>query len=150
MHPSHAALFRFWQIVRSVIGLSEAQQVVVLKCELLRALVRGHDFQRRCRTLELDRERLKSLGAYSRRALRARFAELHHRLVDAERGRPSAEADRRRRLHDTRLELLETVVHCHALDATCRMLLRRMDRPDPAPVARGRTQPRRESRVSAR
>ena len=95
-------------------------------------------------------ERLKSLGAYSRRELRARFAELHHRLVDAERGRPSAEADRRRLLHDMQLELLETAVHCQALDATCRMLLRRMDRPDPGPVVEGGTQPLREARVSAR
>ncbi len=150
MHPSHAPFFRFWQIVRSVVGLSEAQQVLVLKCELLRALVRAHHFQSRSRTLELDRERLKSLGAYSSRALRARFAALHHRLVDAERGRPSAEADRRRLLHDVQLELLETVVHCQALGATCRMLLRRMDRPDTAPVVDGRTGPLRASRVSAR
>lgn len=150
MHPSHAPYVRFWQVVRSVVGLSEAQQVLVLQGELLRALVRGHHFESRCRALEIDRERLKSLGAYSRLALRARFAELHHRLVEAARGHPSAEADRRRRLHDVQLELLETVVHCQALGATCRMLLRRMDRPDPGPVAEGPAGPRRESRVSAR
>ncbi len=149
MHPSHAA-FRFWQIVRSVAGLSEAQQILLLKCELLRALVRGHHFQTRCRALELDFERLKSLGAYSRLELRARFAELHHRLVDAERGRPGAEADRRRLLHDTQLELLETAVHCQALNATCRVLLRRMERPDPAPVVDGRTERLRASRLSVR
>jgi hypothetical protein len=150
LHPSHAAFLQFWQVIRSVVSLSEAQQLRVLKCELLRALERGHDFQSRCRALELDLERLKSLGAYSRRELRARFAELHHRLLDAGRGRPSAEADRRRLLHDVQLELLETVVHCQALEATCRVLLRRMDRPDPGPVVDGRTEPLRESRVSAR
>ena len=35
MHPNHAPFVRFWQIGRSVVGLSEAQQVLVLKCELL-------------------------------------------------------------------------------------------------------------------
>jgi len=150
MHPSHAAFFQFWQVIRSLVGLSEAQQLLVLKCELLRALERGHDFQGRCRALELDLERLKSLGAYSRRELRARFAELHHRLVDAERGRPSAKADRKRLLQAIRFELLETMVHCQALDATCRLFLRRMDWTDPALVAHGGKEARRESPVSAR
>lgn len=146
MHPSHSVFFQFWQVIRSLVGLSEAQQLLVLKRELLRALERAHDVQRRSRSVELDLERLKSLGAYSTRELRARFAELHLRLVDAERGRPSAKADRRRLLQATRLELLETVVHCQALDATCRVLLRRMDWTDPA----GGIEPLRESRVSAR
>ena len=150
MHPNHAAFFQFREVLSSLVTLSEAQQLLVLKCALLNALERAHDFQSRSRALEVDLARLKSLGAHSRHELQARFAEMPHRLVDALRGRPSAKADRRRLLRAMRFELLETVVHCQAVDARCRMLLRRMARPHPALVAGGPTEPPHESRVSTR
>jgi hypothetical protein len=121
----------FRAIVRRLSPLSEEDQIEALKTELLAALERADVCERRVHRLEDEVDNVKF---YDRLFGPVTLTQLENRVVAAARPRDASdEARRKRELEVVRHEIVEMGVQCQALDAFCRLLLRRMEAAENAP-----------------
>jgi hypothetical protein len=117
MHSNHAAFLHFRDVLRSVAPLPEGHQIPVLEIELLHALGRASESERRSRVLQRELERLRTDGPH------ACHADLEHQLAEARRELARSKADGQAQLRAMRLEVLSMEADCLALDEVCRSLL---------------------------
>jgi len=117
MHSNHAAFLHFRDVLRSVAPLPEGHQILVLEIELLHALGRASESERRARALGRELERLRTHGPH------AGHADLEHELAEARRELARSKADGQEQLRAMRLEVLSMEAECLALDEVCRSLL---------------------------
>jgi predicted nucleic acid-binding Zn-ribbon protein len=114
MHPDRSALLDLQQATQSLSGLSDREQVMTLKHELVHAIERSSDFQSRSVALEI------------------RVAELEaqvHALDDAQDTLVrNLRIEHAKEIRKLRLERLATDVQCDALDELCRSLLLTIER----------------------
>src|SRR5580700_3097335 len=87
MHSNHAAFLHFRDVLRSVAPLPEGNQILVLENELLHALGRASESERRSRVLERELERLRTYGRH------AGHADLEQQLAEARRELARSKAD---------------------------------------------------------
>src|SRR5260221_10634546 len=123
MHPHHAALFAFREVTKSRVDHSEAQQVLILKFELLHALERANYFQDRSRALQGELAELKTETSMRAREHQAYAARMNRQLTDGAREQARTQADAQQQIRAMRLEILSMDNQCQALDEICRSLL---------------------------
>jgi hypothetical protein len=137
MKTSDRALDEFHSLTRTLEWLSEREQIVRLKSELLDALDRAHGLERE---LEYLGDAADLGDALDRLQVPRSLLKLQERILAAAPSGAPREPCQRRALNQLRLELLETQWQCQALDALCRLLLRRMKAKGPS-AASGCTHP---------
>jgi hypothetical protein len=150
MHAHHAAFFQFREITQSLTELSEAQQILRLKFELLRALERASDGQSRSRALEARIAELKAETQVRTQEHQAFAAEHHRQLREATRELARTQEEGAQKLTTMRMEILSIESQCEVLDDICRSLLRTIEEAaSPELAADAPTEPARHARVSA-
>jgi hypothetical protein len=122
MHP-HASFYDFREVIQSIAGLSERQQITTLKFELFHALDRANDFRTRSSEREQRVAELTAENSVRTQEHSAFAARLNAELVHATRELAGAKNEQERRLRSLRLELVAAESHCEALDEMCRSLL---------------------------
>ncbi|HEV3189335.1 MAG TPA: hypothetical protein VGY54_02500 [Polyangiaceae bacterium] len=121
MHAPHPAFSDFHQVINSLEGLSERQQITTLKFELFHALQRANDYQSCCSELEQRIAELRSESA--ERVQQEDAIRRNAELVDASSELARVKSDHAKRLWAIRLELVTAQSHCDALEEMCRSLL---------------------------
>jgi hypothetical protein len=150
MHPNHDAFFQFCEVTRSLAKLSEAEQVRLLKFELLHALERASHCQSRSRALEIELSRSKKQTAIRTQAQHAHSTELCQRLMVATRELATTKTGSQQQLQAMRLEILSMENQCQTLDELCRALLLTIEQAAcPELAVTAPTEPAGEPRVSA-
>jgi hypothetical protein len=139
MHPNPAAFLHFRDVLRSVAPLPEGHQILVLETELLHALGRASESERRSRALQRELERRRTYGPH---------ADLEHQLAEARRELARSKADGQEQLRAMRLEVLSMEAECLALDEVCRSLLVTIEQAACSELA-APGDPARKARVSA-
>ncbi len=122
MHP-HVPFFDFREVIRSIAGLSERQQITTLQFELLRALDRANEFRAHASGLEQRVAELTAENSVRTQEHSAFAARLNAELVHATRELAGANSEQEGRQRSLRLELVAAEAHCEALDEMCRSLL---------------------------
>ncbi|MGH7437051.1 MAG: hypothetical protein ACRENE_15360 [Polyangiaceae bacterium] len=122
MKTANRALDEFRSLTQSFGESSEKEQIVSLKAELLEALERADEFERDLECLE-DAANLGD--TFDSLSLPRSLLQLQERILAAVPPGAPHEPSQRRALKELRLELLEIRRQCQALDAFCRLLLRR-------------------------
>ena len=122
MNVADRALDEFFALLRPLAGLSEREKIVGLKSELLEALERAHGLER-----ELERlEGAADLGdAFDNVSLARSWLRLEERVLASAPPRATHPLGHGAALKELRLELLEMGWQCEALEAFCRLLMRR-------------------------
>ena len=123
MHPPQVAFTDFHQIIQSLAGLTERQQVTTLKFELFQAIERANDFRDQCADFEQRAAELTAETAARTQEHNAFAARLNAELVQATRELAGARNEQEKRLRTLRLDLVAAETHCDALDEMCRSLL---------------------------
>ena len=120
----------FRAILRRLTPLSYTDQIDGLKSELLSALERADVCERRVHDLE---QQIDFANFFDDIVSPSPLAQLEKRVLAAAHARaPEDEPRRRRELEVAQRELVELGMQCQALDAFCRLLLRRMEAPQPS------------------
>jgi hypothetical protein len=123
MKTTDRALDEFLSLTWCPAESSERDQIVRLKIELLDALERAHSFERDLEYLEAAAD----LGdGFDSLSLPRTLLGLQQRVLAAVAPGAADPPSQRRALKQLRFEVLETKRQCQALDAFCRLLLRRM------------------------
>jgi hypothetical protein len=150
MHPHHAAFFQFREVTSSLVKLPEAQQVLILKFELLHALERAHDFHGRVRARQGELANLKAETRLRTQEHQAACAQLNLELDDAARQLVRTRAESQQQIRAMRLEILSMENQCQALDEICRSLLLTIEQAACPELAQSvPTEPSGDARISA-
>ncbi|MGH7435330.1 MAG: hypothetical protein ACRENE_06625 [Polyangiaceae bacterium] len=129
MKTADRALDEFHYLTRWLVECTEREQIVRLKTELLEALERAHSFERDFERLEYAADLGSALDSLP---LPRSLLHLQQRILAAAAPGVTHAPSQRRALKELRIELLETKRQCQALDAVCRLVLRRMKALGPA------------------
>ena len=121
MHAANPAFSDFHQIINSLEGLSERQQITTLKFELFHALERAKDFESCCSELEQRIAELRSESA--ERVQQEDAVRRNAELADASSELARVKSEHAKRLWAMRLELVTAQSHYDALEEMCRSLL---------------------------
>jgi hypothetical protein len=148
MHPHHAAFFEFREVVQSLADVSETQQVLTLKFELLHALERANDSQQRARSLQVQLDKLNAQGSIRAREQQTFSAQIHRQLIEAIRELASAKADVEEHVCAMRLEILSMETRCEVLDEICHALIVTIERAACPDIAAAATPPSADARVA--
>jgi hypothetical protein len=138
MNTADRALDEFRDLTRDLTEHSEKDQIVRLKIELREALERADELERDLECLADAADLGDALDSLS---LPRSLVQLQERIFAAAPAAATHPHGQRLALKGLRLELLEMERQCEALDAFCRLLLRRIDAAPPAAAASDRTPP---------
>lgn len=123
MHAPSRGLLGFHEVIRSLEGLSERQQITTLKFELFQALEGESEARVRYYKLEQSCVELRAVSEARVRRL-SRFAiECNSKLADATSELERVKREDEKSLQALRAELSALRAHLYALEELCRSLL---------------------------
>ncbi|MGD0680271.1 MAG: hypothetical protein ABSC94_33250 [Polyangiaceae bacterium] len=123
MHSSHVASSDFRQVIQSLVGLPDHQQIATLKAEFFRAQERANLFRAQYLKLQQSVADLQWERAERGQEHSAFAARLNAELVKLTSELSSVRAEHEKRLRVAHLERAALELRCEALDEICRALL---------------------------